>query len=826
MPPSQTAQPLPQGLSEEALKEALQVQSIWVESQDVQEARCQEIEREVALLSPFIQREVLRCGHGLAQADPVVLPKQVNPDVLNLLLDYCRFHRAPGRSDKERKLFDEKFIRLDTRRLCELTSAADALDMKPLVDLTSRALARMIEGKSAEEIRETFHLPDDLTEEEKLEPVKNATADPRIRLLNRLYAKKRKELAHKKAEEVAAEARARQEAQAPSDDRKLEDLLSFIGAEPPGAKSKGKQKKKRSKKKNSMLNAASLDSEASQPVEARPSSDPLPATVSPVQEPGQPVHQSSISSTPVTAAPMAVGDKGPIKAGSAAPMPVLGDTTAADNTHAQPTEKLDSKLDYAQSQQAQPKQGFASALGCDWQVRRPDMVSLGTLSLPGAHITTLTSLANFKPGHADKSQANQCDSELDTSSRSAGGYSQESALDTDDELEAAYEDRQAANMRTAKHASKETYDATIIQNLANANGKTLIIHIFADTDPEYLENLNFFVQWGIPPQDQSDYVVVVQSTDSAVLEKLPRLPPNAKYVQHKNECYDWGTFGWLLLKSGHVSPSKYKFIVLTNSSVRGPYLPPYIPKQLPWHRLLTQRLTKEVKLVGPVISCEGSPYQGNVSDHWRTNPHVQSYVLAMDQEALQILKKDNTVLNCYNDRWDAVYFGELGSSLAVLKAGKNIDSLIPKYQDVDWRKQANWGCNGGINPTGELYFDGMTLGPYDVLFVKLKRLMLEGRTPGTTTALRYQTWMAAVDKKMQDVTSNAYVTDAESIRAPKIALLRGRGPVCWDAAFYLEHNPDLPQGGVSTAAQAWEHYVGNGQFEGRASRFTCDPYKP
>lgn len=358
-----------------------------------------------------------------------------------------------------------------------------------------------------------------------------------------------------------------------------------------------------------------------------------------------------------------------------------------------------------------------------------------------------------------------------------------------------------------------------------ANGKTLIIHIFADTDPEYLQNLIFFVQWGIPPQDQSDYVVVVQSTDSAVLQKLPRLPPNAKYVHHKNECYDWGTFGWLLLKSGHVSSSKYKFIVLTNSSVRGPYLPPYIPKQLPWHRLLTQRLTKDVKLVGPVISCEGSPYQGNVSDHWRTNPHVQSYVLAMDQEALQILKKDNTVLNCYNDRWDAVYFGELGSSLAVLKAGKNIDSLIPKYQGVDWRTQANWGCNGGINPTGELYFDGMTLGPYDVLFVKLKRLMLEGQTPGTTTALRYQNWMAAADKNMQDVTSNAYVTDAESIRAPKIALLRGRGPVCWDGAFYLEHNPDLPQGGISTAGQAWEHYVGNGQFEGRASRYTCDPYK-
>lgn len=65
---------------------------------------------------------------------------------------------------QERKIFDEKFIRLDTKKLCELTSAADSLQLRPLVDLTSRALARMIEGKTPEEIRETFHLPDDLTE--------------------------------------------------------------------------------------------------------------------------------------------------------------------------------------------------------------------------------------------------------------------------------------------------------------------------------------------------------------------------------------------------------------------------------------------------------------------------------------------------------------------------------------------------------------------------------------------------------------------------------------------------------------------------------------
>ncbi len=42
------------------------------------------------------------------------------------------------------------------------------------------------------QIRAQFQLPDDLTEEEKLEPVRNFGDDPKIRLLNRLYEKKRR----------------------------------------------------------------------------------------------------------------------------------------------------------------------------------------------------------------------------------------------------------------------------------------------------------------------------------------------------------------------------------------------------------------------------------------------------------------------------------------------------------------------------------------------------------------------------------------------------------------------------------------------------------
>ena len=51
----------------------------------------------------------------------------------------------------------------------------------------------------------------------------------------------------------------------------------------------------------------------------------------------------------------------------------------------------------------------------------------------------------------------------------------------------------------------------------------------------------------------------------------------------------------------------------------------------------------------------------------------------MDQVALQILAQEGQVMQCHRDRWDAVFFGELGSSLAILNAGYNIDSFVVRW---------------------------------------------------------------------------------------------------------------------------------------------------
>ncbi|KAK3122976.1 hypothetical protein QOZ80_8AG0621410 [Eleusine coracana subsp. coracana] len=221
---------------------------IWLECSD---GSIQQVEEEVAMFCPMICREIMKNGAGSSKSHAIVLPERVNPASLSLVLDYCRFHQVPGRSNKERKLFDEKFVRMDYDKLCKLASAALSLQLRPLVDLTCGSLARIIGGKSPEEVRDIFHLPDDLTEEEKLEPLENFNDDPTIRLLNRLYAKKRKELQERqRLKDVQV-----QEEQ--KDERSLDEILCFInGNGGSGGEKAAKNKKRNKKRKDNAKNSA------------------------------------------------------------------------------------------------------------------------------------------------------------------------------------------------------------------------------------------------------------------------------------------------------------------------------------------------------------------------------------------------------------------------------------------------------------------------------------------------------------------------------------------------------------------------------------------
>jgi S-phase kinase-associated protein 1 len=254
-----------------------------------------DVEKRIAFLSPILQLGCVRpvaarrrhlllavsrradstaslnCATGAVHSfdpefaeTPVHLHK-VSADAMERVIEYCSFHLAPGHSVKERKNFNKQFMRMDTARLCELASASHYLDLKSLIDLTCRALAKHIQGKNPEEIRETFNLPDDLTEEEKVAPIEFGMEDSRVRMLNSLYARKRKELAEAKRLENSPE---QLEDQTRDDKRDVDDLLSFIeggggkkggggnqkaegggqSSEAGGAKSSGTSERKRKKK--------------------------------------------------------------------------------------------------------------------------------------------------------------------------------------------------------------------------------------------------------------------------------------------------------------------------------------------------------------------------------------------------------------------------------------------------------------------------------------------------------------------------------------------------------------------------------------------------
>lgn len=110
---------------------------------------------------------------------------------------------------------------------------------------------------------------------------------------------------------------------------------------------------------------------------------------------------------------------------------------------------------------------------------------------------------------------------------------------------------------------------------------------------------------------------------------------------------------------------------------------------------------------------------------------------------MQVLLADPHVFTCRDDLWATIYHSEVGSSAAMLAAGHNLGSLMVRYRGVDWRDRRAWGCNGGLGPAlAEHANDGMSLDPYEVLFVKVSSgLLLEQLAPAMTAA-KYDAWLS------------------------------------------------------------------------------------
>ena len=111
--------------------------------------------------------------------EAVPLPN-VASSVLKKVIEWCEKHKdepIPTEEEEEKDMkegaldqipkWDEDFFDVDQALVFELILAANYLDIKGLLNLGCKIVAKMIRGKSPEEIRKHFNLKNDFTPEEE-----------------------------------------------------------------------------------------------------------------------------------------------------------------------------------------------------------------------------------------------------------------------------------------------------------------------------------------------------------------------------------------------------------------------------------------------------------------------------------------------------------------------------------------------------------------------------------------------------------------------------------------------------------------------------------
>lgn len=109
---------------------------------------------------------------------PVIPIPNVKVDILRKILEFCEYHESTPMVEIEKPLksvnmqqvvgpWDATFVEIEQSMLFDLILAANFMDIKPLLDLTCAKVASMIKGKQPEEIRKTFNIEKDFTEEEE-----------------------------------------------------------------------------------------------------------------------------------------------------------------------------------------------------------------------------------------------------------------------------------------------------------------------------------------------------------------------------------------------------------------------------------------------------------------------------------------------------------------------------------------------------------------------------------------------------------------------------------------------------------------------------------
>lgn len=138
------------------------------------------VDRDVISVSITIKNMI----EGLNDDSPIVLSEISNDAAIGKVIQYCEYIKRTGQElvlNKDTGLYapkvyhktdtdlewEKKFVDVDQSFLFEMILAANYLNIKQMIDLTCKTVADMIKGKTVEQIRTLFQIPNDFTPEQE-----------------------------------------------------------------------------------------------------------------------------------------------------------------------------------------------------------------------------------------------------------------------------------------------------------------------------------------------------------------------------------------------------------------------------------------------------------------------------------------------------------------------------------------------------------------------------------------------------------------------------------------------------------------------------------
>lgn len=251
----------------------------------------------------------------------------------------------------------------------------------------------------------------------------------------------------------------------------------------------------------------------------------------------------------------------------------------------------------------------------------------------------------------------------------------------------------------------------------NSENKYACLYAYYEKNEQYKDNLKYFLENAII--DDIDYYIIINGECSI---KIPE-KQNIQIIYRENVGFDFGAWNYCINNN---LKKKYDYYVFLNTSVKGPYLNDPNTNWLQEYLKLFNN--KDVKLVGSSIniyynneSFFGPTKLLNIFKYNGPYSHIQSMFFILDSEGFDYLNDLGFFKEDFDDFKDLIAYKEIGMSQLILKKNWNINCILSKYRDHDYRKVKN-----NFNPTGcDPYWNGAYFGksidPYEVIFYKNNR---------------------------------------------------------------------------------------------------------